>query len=47
MGQFFPGLNIANADEGNITAQAEVGVAGMITVEHGTLPFLLGNRRNE
>src|SRR5437660_12178893 len=47
MGQFFPSTNIANADERNVTAQAEVGVAGMITVKHGTLPFCLGNRRDE
>src|SRR5437868_7300231 len=47
MGQFFPSTNIANADERNFTAQAEVGVAGMITVERGTLPFCLGNRRDE
>src|SRR5437868_12079967 len=47
MGQFFPSTNIANADERNVTAQAEVGVAGMITVERGTLPFCLGNRRDE
>src|SRR5437764_9077162 len=44
MGQFFLGANIANTDEDNVTAQAEVGVAGMITVEHGTFPFLLCNR---
>src|SRR6266536_3623329 len=47
MGQFFPGTNIANADEGNITAQAEVGVAGMIAVEHGTFAFVLCNGRDE
>src|SRR5882724_7857173 len=47
MGQLFSGTNIANGDEDNITAQAEVGVAGMIAVEHGTFAFLLGNRRDE
>ena len=35
MGQFLPGANITKADEDNIAAQAEVGVAGMVTV--GTL----------
>src|SRR4029077_10193922 len=36
MGQFFLGANIAKGDEDNIATQAEVGVAGMIAVEHGT-----------
>src|SRR5437660_442379 len=47
VGQFFPGTNIANGDKDDVTAQAEVGVAGMITVEHGTFAFLLCNRRDE
>ena len=36
-----------NGDKADVTAQAEVSIAGMIAIEHRTLPFLWCNRRDE
>ena len=44
MGEFLAGPDIAQRHKDNVPAKSQVGITGMIAIEHGTFPLIRCNR---